>query len=291
VRATAYAKLNLSLSVLGRRDDGFHEIEAFTVSVTDPQDVVEVQAVPHPGGISLEVVGETTDVPTGIDNLVVQAGEALLVRAGRSGHGVKTTLRKKIPAGCGLGGGSADAAAALIAIQRLLEVEIDDAGLHAIAASVGSDVPFCLVGGAAWIRGRGEQLEPVQVASGIPLVVAIPPFRLVTRTVYEAWDQLGGPRSDRELPAPAAVANVLRACWNDLEPAAESVEPRLADFRRDLEEAAGAPALLAGSGSAYAVLAEDDRRADDIARRIRRKLKVPVVASHTATRGVRVGLG
>jgi len=84
---------------------------------------------------------------------------------------------------------------------------------------------------------------------------------------------------------------VLRACWNDLEPAAESVEPRLSDFRRDLEEAARAPALLAGSGSAYAVLPEDDRRANDIARRIRRKLKVPVVASRTATRGVRVGLG
>jgi len=277
--------------VLGRRDDGYHEIEALTVSVADPHDVVEVQAVPHPGGISLEVVGETEGVPDGIDNLVVQAGEALLVRAGRSGHGVKTTLRKKIPAGCGLGGGSADAAAALIAIQRLLEVEIDAAGLHAIAASVGSDVPFCLTGGAAWIRGRGELLEPVSVTSGLPVVVAIPPFRLVTRTVYEAWDALGGPRSDREVPAPSAVSQVIQACANDLEPAAESVEPRLVDFRHALEEAAGAPALLAGSGSAYAVMVDgDDAVANNIARKIRRGLKVPVASSHTATRGVRVGV-
>ncbi len=278
--------------MLGRRDDGYHEIEALTVSLADPHDVVEVQAVPHPGGISLEVVGETEGVPDGIDNLVVQAGEALLVRAGRSGHGVKTTLRKKIPAGCGLGGGSADAAAALIAIQRLLEVEIDAAGLHAIAASVGSDVPFCLTGGAAWIRGRGELLEPVSVTSGLPVVVAIPPFRLVTRTVYEAWDALGGPRSDREVPAPSAVSQVVRACANDLEPAAESVEPRLVDFRHALEEAAGAPALLAGSGSAYAVMVDgDDAVASDIARKIRRALKVPVASSHTVTRGVRVGVG
>ena len=292
MRATAYAKLNLSLRVLGRRDDGYHEIDALTVSVADPHDVVEVQAVPHPGGISLEVLGETEGVPDGIDNLVVQAGEALLVRAGRSGHGVKTILRKKIPAGCGLGGGSADAAAALIAIQRLLEVEIDDAGLHAIAASVGSDVPFCLTGGAAWIRGRGELLEPVSVTSGLPVVVAIPPFRLVTRTVYEAWDALGGPRSTREVPAPSAVSGVVQTCANDLEPAAESVEPRLVDFRRALEEAAGAPALLAGSGSAYAVMVDgDDAVASNIARRIRRALKVPVASSHTVTRGVRVGVG
>jgi 4-diphosphocytidyl-2-C-methyl-D-erythritol kinase len=282
----------LSLRVLGRRDDGYHEIDALTVSVADPHDVVEVQAVPHPGGISLEVVGETDGVPDGIDNLVVQAGEALLVRAGRSGHGVRTTLRKKIPAGCGLGGGSADAAAALIAIQRLLEVEIDDAGLHAIAASVGSDVPFCLTGGAAWIRGRGELLEPVSVASGLPVVVAIPPFRLVTKTVYEAWDALGGPRFDREVPAPSAVSGVVQTCTNDLEPAAESVEPRLVEFRRALEEAAGAPALLAGSGSAYAVMVEgDDAVATNIARKIRRALKVPVASSHTVTRGVRVGVG
>jgi 4-diphosphocytidyl-2-C-methyl-D-erythritol kinase len=157
---------------------------------------------------------------------------------------------------------------------------------------VGSDVPFCLTGGAAWIRGRGELLEPVSVASGLPVVVAIPPFRLVTKTVYEAWDALGGPRSDRVVPAPSAVSGVDQTCTNDLEPAAESVEPRLVEFRRALEEAAGAPALLAGSGSAYAVMVEgDDAVATNIARKIRRALKVPVASSHTVTRGVRVGVG
>jgi 4-diphosphocytidyl-2-C-methyl-D-erythritol kinase len=290
VRATAYAKLNLSLRVLARRADGFHDLEALTVSVADPHDVVEVQAVPHPGGISLEVVGETEHVPTGPENLVVRAGEALLVRAGRSGHGVKTTLRKKIPAGSGLGGGSADAAATLLAIQRLLEVEIDDAGLLEIAASVGSDVPFCLSGGAAWMRGRGEVIEPVSLPAGVPVVVVLPPFRLVTRTVYAAWDELGGPRSTREVAAPAGVSRIVDTCVNDLEPAAEHVEPRLVDFRRALEDAAGVPALLSGSGSAYAVMLDDEDRAGAVVRKIRRALKVPVASSQTVSRGVRLGV-
>ncbi len=290
MRATAYAKLNLTLRVLGRRDDGFHELEALTVSFADPHDVVEVQAVPHPGGISLEVVGETAGVPTGPENLAVRAGEALLVRAGRSGHGVKMTLRKKIPAGGGLGGGSADAAGALRAIQRLLEVEIDDAGILELGASVGSDVPFCLTGGAAWMRGRGEVLEPAPVQSGMPVVVVIPPFSMATRDVYAAWDELGGPSSPREVPAPPGIAHLVETCANDLEPAAEAVEPRLVDFRGDLEAAAGMPALLAGSGSAFTVMVGDDQAVGSVVRKIRRALKVPVASSQTVTRGVRLGV-
>lgn len=292
VRATAYSKLNLSLRVLGARDDGYHEIEALTVSLADPHDVVEVQAVPHPGGISLEIAGEAEGVPDGPQNLAVLAGEELLVRAGRSGHGVKMTLRKKIPAGCGLGGGSADAAAALVAIHRLLEVDLDDDGLYNIAATVGSDVPFCLTGGAAWMRGRGEVLEPVKLSPGLPIVVVLPPFRLVTRDVYAAWDELGGPRSERGVPAPAVLADHLEVCTNDLEPAAEHVEPRLVEFRQDLEYTAGAPALLAGSGSAYALLLDgSEEKARAVVRRIRKALKVPVASSHTVTRGVRLGVG
>ena len=97
-------------------------------------------------------------------NLAFIAAEKLLVRAGRSGHGVRLVLRKHIPAGGGLGGGSADAAAALLAVRELLDVDIDDAGVFALAAEVGSDVPFCVRGGAAWMRGRGEVIEPVSVA-------------------------------------------------------------------------------------------------------------------------------
>ncbi len=88
------------------------------------------------------------------------------MRAGRSGHGVRLVVRKQIPAGAGLGGGSADAAAALLAVRKLLDVDVDDAGIAELAAEIGSDVPFCVGGGAAWMRGRGEVIEPVSLPPG-----------------------------------------------------------------------------------------------------------------------------
>ena len=183
VRATAYPKLTLSLRVLGLRPDGFHDLEALVVSLGQPQDVLEAFAVPAPGGVQIELDRNDTadDIPADHRNLAFIAAEKLLVRAGRSGHGVRLVLRKRIPAGAGLGGGSADAAAALLAVRRLLEVDVDDAGLMELAAEVGSDVSFCVRGGSAWMRGRGEQIEPLDLAprsrvrGGDPAVPALDP--------------------------------------------------------------------------------------------------------------------
>jgi len=293
VRATAYAKLTLSLRVLGRRDDGYHDVDALVVSIRDPQDVVEVEAVPHPAGVSFLVEGEVDGVPTGSENLAMRAGEEVMLRAGRSGHGVRMTLRKKIPAGVGLGGGSADAAAAMEAIRRMLQLELSDAELLEVGASLGSDVPFCLTGGAAHIRGRGELLEAVDLPAGLPYLVAIPPFRLSTPIVYAAWDELGGPRAQRRVPAFGPVAALLPELSNDLEPAAEAVEPRLVEFRETLERLVGVPALLAGSGSAYVVPVPEDKvgRIDAVVKKVRRDLKVSVAKSRTVKRGVRLSSG
>jgi 4-diphosphocytidyl-2-C-methyl-D-erythritol kinase len=150
-------------------------------------------------------------------------------------------------------------------------------------------VPFCLTGGAAWMRGRGELLEPVDLAAGLAFVIAVPPFRLATPAVYDAWDELGGPRARRSVPAPEAVAGIVGAeLTNDLEPAAEAVEHGLADFRAAVENVAGGPALLAGSGGAYAVPCEDDAAAADLAQQLSRRLHVPAAAGTTMARGVRV---
>ncbi|HEY3189943.1 MAG TPA: 4-(cytidine 5'-diphospho)-2-C-methyl-D-erythritol kinase [Solirubrobacteraceae bacterium] len=290
VRATAYPKLNLSLQVLGRRADGYHDIESLVVSLGQPHDVLEAFAVPAPGGVQVEVVGVEVgdDVPADHRNLAFIAAEKLLVRAGRSGHGVRVVLRKHIPAGGGLGGGSADAAAALLAVRELIDVDIDDAGVLAIAAEVGSDVPFCVQGGAAWMRGRGEIVDPIDVATGLAFVVAIPPFRLSTPDVYRAWDKLGGPRALRTVPAPRRLSHLVGDLVNDLEPAAEALEPRLREFRIALESAAGAPALLAGSGSAYVVPIADARRLPGLVEEVRRRLRVPVVGTTSVSRGVRL---
>ncbi|MEX0664955.1 MAG: hypothetical protein WD598_09345 [Acidimicrobiia bacterium] len=291
VRATAYSKLTLALRVRALRDDGFHDIEALTVSISDPHDVVEVRAVPHPGGVTFEMRGETEGVANDMTNLAARAADELLVRAGRSGHGVLLTLSKKIPAGAGLGGGSADAAATLVAVRRMLEIDMDDRGLWELGLKLGSDVAFCLEGGAAWMRGRGEKLDPVDLPIGLPFLVALPPFRLQTSDVYRAWDDLGRPAATRRVAATGEIAEVLPELSNDLEPAAEAVEPRLTEFRTELEAAAEAPALLAGSGSAYVVPVGDGLDATSYARRVQRRLRVPVTPAATVSRGVRLGSG
>src|SRR4029077_9270965 len=172
------------------------------VSLGQPHDVLEAYAVPAPGGVQVEIDADSPEragIPTDHTNLAFIAAEKLLVRAGRSGHGVRMVLRKRIPAGAGLGGGSADAAATLVAVLKLLELELTADDLLTIAARLGSDVPFCLQGGAAWMRGRGEVLEPIDLRPGLGFLVATPPFRLATPTVYAAWDELGGPEAQRRV--------------------------------------------------------------------------------------------
>lgn len=287
VRATAFAKLTLSLRVLGRRPDGFHDIEALAASIGQPHDTLAVRAGDRPG-VRFELeTDDADDVPATHTNLAVRAVEVILAAAGRD-DGVDLTLSKRIPAGAGLGGGSADAAAALVVTRQLLDLDVDDASMVALAATLGSDVPFCLYGGAAWMRGRGELVEPVELARGIPMLLAVPPFRLSTPAVYRMWDELGGPRSDRPVPAPPPIATVQAELANDLEPAAERLEPALREFRERFERAAGRPALLAGSGSSLVVPVDDARALPVLADRVTAGLGWPVVPAATVSRGVRV---
>jgi 4-diphosphocytidyl-2-C-methyl-D-erythritol kinase len=216
VRLTAPAKLTLSLRITGVRPDGLHLIDAEMVTV-DLADELEVT-----DGDGLDVVGATgLEVVADDDNLVRRALRAV-------GRTAKVRLTKRIPAGAGLGGGSADAAAIL------RWAACDDVG---VAASLGADVPFCVRGGRARVTGIGEVLEPLDL---VPLTFTLltPPFGVATSEVYRAWDDLGGP-SGRG--------------GNDLEDAALRVDPRLAEWRDRLASASGELPVLAGSGSTWFV--------------------------------------
>ena len=253
ISARAFAKLTLSLRVLGTRADGFHELDALTVSVSEPHDELTIALGNEADGVELELSGAAAaGISAGPANLAVRAAHAMLARASRGEQrvaGVRIALHKMIPAGAGLGGGSADAAAVLVALDQLLELGLPIDDIAAIGATLGSDVPFCVRGGAAHMRGRGERVEPTVVPT-LYALIAVPPFAIATPAVYRAWDELGGPASARVVEGPAGVGPLT----NDLEPAAERVEPRLAGFRDALERTAGSPAVLAGSGSACAVV-------------------------------------
>lgn len=213
---TAPAKLTVSLRVTGVRHDGHHLIDAEMVSLDLADDLVFAD------GDGLVVHGATgLPVEADDDNLVRRALRA----AGRTAH---VTLTKRIPAGAGLGGGSADAAAVL------RWAGVDDL---AVAASLGADVPFCVAGGRARVTGIGDGLEPLPFVDRT-FTLLTPPFGVPTPAVYRAWDGLGGPTADGP---------------NDLEPAALAVEPRLAEWRDRLAEGTGRVPVLAGSGSTWFV--------------------------------------
>ncbi|HMF04210.1 MAG TPA: 4-(cytidine 5'-diphospho)-2-C-methyl-D-erythritol kinase, partial [Acidimicrobiia bacterium] len=170
----------------------------------------------------------------------------------------------------------------------LLELDAAEPELFELAADLGSDVPFFLAGGAAWMRGRGEVLERVALPPGLPMLVVMPPFPVATPDVYRAWDELGGPRSERSVVAPGALAELTAELVNDLEPAAEHVEPRLRPLRERIEDAAGRDALLAGSGPTYVVLADGPVGLPERAEELSGALGVPVAAAATVSKTVRL---
>ena len=261
-RCEAPAKLTVSLRITGVRDDGYHLLESEMVTL-DLADTLEIDEHGADGGPGLEVVpawpadgvmaGADALGPVG-DNLVVRA----LVATGRS---ARVRLVKRIPPGAGLGGGSADAAAVL-----------RWAGCRdgRVAAGLGADVPFCLAGGRARVTGIGEQLAPLAFEAR-RFALVLPPFGVDTAAVYRAWDRLGPGRRD---PGDGGA--------NGLEAAALTVEPRLAGWRRALEDATGRPASLAGSGSTWFVdIGSDDLGLEEPAWLERDGERAPLVVART----------
>jgi 4-diphosphocytidyl-2-C-methyl-D-erythritol kinase len=220
VELPAPAKLTLSLRITGVRDDGLHLIDAEMITLS-LHDIVTID----PNGDGVNAIGRyAKGVPSDDRNIVKKALWLVERRAG-------VTIDKRIPHGGGLGGGSSDAAAVL------RWAGFTDAPA---AAVIGADVPFCLVGGRARVRGIGEIVEPLpHVDRRVTLVV--PPLSVSTQAVYQAWDAMGGPTADGE---------------NDLEPAAIRVEPALANWRERIGNACGETPVLAGSGATWWVPGE-----------------------------------
>ena len=213
----ALAKLTLSLRVTGVRRDGYHLLDSEMVTI-DLHDVVTIAP-----GDELIVRGRyAAGIPTDDRNLVRRALHAV-------GRAAAVTIDKVIPAGAGLGGGSADAAA-ILRWAGCADI--------ALAAGLGADVPFALEGGRARVRGIGDELEPLPVLDQTFTVVT-PPLAVATIDAYRAWDALGGPSGEGP---------------NDLEPAALAVEPGLRMWRDRIGDACGVTPVLAGSGSTWFVV-------------------------------------
>ena len=261
VEVLAPAKLNLFLEVLGRRPDGYHEVESMMVAVS-LQDSLTFTDDPS-GNISLQCSDPT--LPVGGENLVVMAAERLRASAG-SLRGARIALKKAIPAESGLAGGSSDAAATLVALDRLWDLRLPRERLLEMAAEIGSDVSFFIHSPAAVCRGRGERVEPVHLKESYHFVVVRPPVGIKTADVYKRVIPPQKPRpigAVLEALAHGGSAELGRCLFNRLQPVAEILRPELARVNDAL--ASLGPLLngflMSGSGSAYFGLCPDSAAA------------------------------
>ena len=244
----AYAKINLSLKVLGKRPDGFHEIRTVfqTIGLAD---TLRFEFTP-----GRKTVIELEDTLGLTDNLVTRAARLFFEERKVRGH-LRMKLEKRIPMGGGLGGGSADAATVLLALPALTGRDSDLPALMRLGAALGSDVPFFLVGGAALGLGRGEELYPLPEPKPLPVIVLAPPIHVSTPEAYRA---LG--RAELTCPPECFKLNVFQSfVWqafrasdaeNDFETPVFQLHPELGGWRRKLERLGAQPARLSGSGAA-----------------------------------------
>jgi 4-diphosphocytidyl-2-C-methyl-D-erythritol kinase len=244
VTLRAFAKINLSLRVGAARPDGFHDVRTILQAI-DLCDRVKCAGRRGPFQIRCDMPG----VPADRTNLVWRAAQLLWQAAGRDGDARDTvvTLQKKIPMQAGLGGGSSDAAAALLGLRRLWKLRVPDELIHAIAVQLGSDVPFFLVGGTALGLGRGEEVYALERLPRYWAVLVIPPFGVATKAAYEWFDERAWTSSVSHLPD--TWLGRTTPLVNDLEAAVTARHPVITQLKQRFTERGALMTAMSGSGS------------------------------------------
>ena len=252
---SAHAKLNLFLRVLGPRDDGYHDVETVIVPIS-LHDVVTVEPAEE---LSVTVSGPTAaGVADGEANLALRAARAVAAEAGgAASRGARIAIEKRIPVAAGLGGGSADAAATILALDELWAVGLDRVALHRIALAVGSDVPALILGEPAFVGGRGDVVEPVLLQS-TSWVLRTFGFGISSADAYGWWDERAatGPDPGALIAAAEAGDDALlgSAIYNDLQGPVVSRHPEIAAAIEALLSAGALGAVMSGSGPTVAAL-------------------------------------
>jgi len=292
ITIAAPAKVNLILRVLDRRSDGYHNLWSIMQTV-GLEDEVSIHVAPHRSDIQLGC--DDVSLRTDQSNLVYRAAAAVLERSGQS-VGLDIHLAKRIPMGAGLGGGSSDAAATIVGLNRLLRLGWSPAQMADVGQVLGSDVPFFLYAPAAIVEGRGEEVRPLQLAGGRWVVLVNPGFPVETKWAYQ---QLSATRKGIEpLPewlrrletrGPLLWSEVLELAVNDFEPPVFSAHPVLRKIKEELLAAGAEIALLSGSGATVFGVFRDEVGALQAVScfQPRRELKVFAVPACTGPLGER----
>src|SRR5262245_1109417 len=265
MQVIAPAKINLSLRVLGRRSDGFHEIETLIAPISLCDEITIRQ---RPGKKEIAFRCDDPSVPKGEDNIVVRAAN-LFFEETKVTAGVSIDLQKRIPHGAGLGGGSSDAASTLLALNELFETNLPREALARMAEMIGSDVPFFVFQSAAVCKGRGELVSPTKLHEQLSVLLLKPEFGVSTQWAYSRW------QDSRAIPGVAYASQTFerQTFVNDLEHPVFEKFIFLAEIKMWLlkQPEVGA-ALMSGSGSTVFAVLRDRANADHLARRAKAKL-------------------
>lgn len=261
----AYAKINLALAILGRRDDGYHELQSVMQSIA----LHDIVLVRRQGDKLVCRCGALS----GPGNLAYKAAELFLERCGQT-EGIEIEIEKKIPIQAGLAGGSTDAAATLRLLNQLYGEPLDPSELHELAVRCGADVAFCLRGGTMWATGRGEKLDLLPTAPKLDLVLIKPYVGVNTGEAYRRFDLKGQGgilrRADWEKALTQGSEAIARLLYNDLESASAHMVPQILVLKQQLMNAECYGALMSGSGSSVFGIARGRQHALDIAGKLRK---------------------
>ena len=267
------AKINLYLRIVGKRPDGYHELE----TVMLPLDFGDqISLLSRKTGITLAC--DDPRLPTDDSNLALRAAR-VMAKAFGTDRGAKIGLKKRTPLAAGLGGGSSNAAATLLGLNRLWKLNAPSKKLHTLAASLGSDINFFMAGGAALCRGRGEKIEPVPCKLSGAILLVNPGFGISTKWAYESWAR-SATESRLTVPPPEVslllralaeddLAGVSRCLSNSLEAPSIRKFPVLELIKRAMRDGGAVGALMSGSGATVFGLFPDAKLAKASAQRVR----------------------
>lgn len=285
IEQKAYAKINLSLDILGRLENGYHIVKMVmqTIDLYDEL-VFETQDRDCPS-MEITLVSDNGEIPCGEDNLIVRAVRRMEAKY-RIRKDLRITLKKNIPVAAGMAGGSTDAAAALRAVRDLFVPEVSDEELQKIGVTLGADIPYCVTGGTQLSEGIGEVLTLLPDAPQCGLVVCKPPVGVSTGEVYKRYDSLETvthPDIDAQIEAirKGDLACMAGHCGNVLEEVTGAMYPRIGEIERFFEEQGALIAKMSGSGpTVFAIFADKEkaRRAAEAFEAVNKERDCRVVA-------------
>ncbi len=248
IEIKARAKINLSLDVIGKRLDGYHEVQMIMQQI-DLFDLVTIEEMPTE---EINIASDCPFIPGDYNNIAYKAA-ALIKETFGINKGLNINIQKKIPVAAGLAGGSSNAAAVLIGLNKLWQLNMTSQQLMALGARLGADVPFCLLGGAAYAEGIGEVLTPLEGLKNVWLVVAKPAISISTAEVYKQLDLTRLPeRRDTQLLLKAVEdgdINILaKSMFNALETVSEAKYPVIREIKNKMLEYNAIGSMMSGSG-------------------------------------------